>query len=256
MKLASALLLVVALCHLAPPAAADPGGGAAPLDLDAEEVIAAPTPDFTIPIKVNGQEVECGYWKGQDPADVAIEFGSLHQLDGKKISRLRKAIAAEAETRGLLDTEPAPAPTQVVPAETSAPDRSRPGAHALSITRFQDKWAKMQVATIQFAHSPFCQKFCTKENGGVMGVAVAIAIINAVWAMMVSCPPRCRTLHRARVEPRPIIMCMLWLLRSATSVGRTPSRRSSRAWRRKSSCAGWSRRKCFQRTSRKRRRRL
>jgi hypothetical protein len=188
--------LLLAIMLLAPTAYAD-GGDAEPLDLDADDVDDAPTPDFTIPVKVNGQQVECGYWKGQDPADVAIEFGSLHQLDGKKISRLRKAIADEAEARGLLAAQPAPAseptsaPSQLVPTDAAAPaeDNMRPGAYALSITRFQDKWAKMQVATIQFAHSPFCQKFCTRENAGVMGIAVSIAIFNACWAMLVSRAP-------------------------------------------------------------------
>ena len=185
-----AVLLAIVL--LAPAAYAD--GGAETLDLDADEVEAAPTPDFTIPIKVNGQQVECGFWKGQDPADVAIEFGSLHQLDGKKIARLRKALTDEAETRGLLAEEPAPgpapAPSQLVPTDNAAPtEHERLSANALSITRFQDKWAKMQVATIQFTHSPFCQKFCTRENAGVMGIAVSIAIFNACWAMLVSPAP-------------------------------------------------------------------
>lgn len=141
---------------------------------------------------MNGQQVECGYWKGQDPADVAIEFGSLHQLDGKKIARLRKAITEEAETRGLLaeESSPGPPPSQLVPTDITEPaENQRLSVNALSITRLQDKWAKMQVATIQFAHSPFCQKFCTQENAGVLGIAVAVAIFNGAWAMLVSSTP-------------------------------------------------------------------
>lgn len=249
------LLVLLAIVLVAPTAYAD--GGAETLDLDAEEVDAAPTPDFTIPIKVNGQQVECGYWKGQDPADVAIEFGSLHQLDGKKISRLRKAIAAEAETRGLLAEAPAPAsepasaPSQLVPADAAAPAESpkRPGAHALSITRFQDKWAKMQVATIQFAHSPFCQKFCTRENAGVMGIAVSIAIFNACWAMLVSpCLPAPATSTPALTLADAVC--------SDTSGARMPLRRSSSGWKRKRRCAERSRKRCSLTVSQRLRQRL
>lgn len=238
MKLSSPLLLCAALlCASFAPAYANSAARVNELDLDADEVVEAPTPDFTIPIKVNGQEVECGFWKGQDPADVAIEFGSLHQLDGKKIGRLRKALAAEAESRGLVLAEPAP--TQVVPTEMPVHDGGRrPGsnAHALSITKFTDKWAKMQVATIQFAHSPFCQKFCTRENGGVLGIAVAIAMINAIWATVVS------STFASRIPPALSHRrenlgadCCVALVRthSGTSGARMPSRRSLRGLRRR-----------------------
>ena len=78
-----------------------------PLDLDALQDDAPPAA-FEIPVKVNGQEVDCGFWPGQDPASVAIEFGSLHQLEGKQISRLRQALADEAAARELLDDSRAP----------------------------------------------------------------------------------------------------------------------------------------------------
>ena len=114
-----------------------------PLDLDALQDDAPPAA-FEIPVKVNGQEVDCGFWPGQDPASVAIEFGSLHQLEGKQISRLRQALADEAAARGLLDDSRAP----VARTRVDAPA----GTQGLAVTRLTDRWAAMQVATVRFAH--------------------------------------------------------------------------------------------------------
>ena len=115
-----------------------------PLDLDALQDDAPPAA-FEIPVKVNGQEVDCGFWPGQDPASVAIEFGSLHQLEGKQISRLRQALADEAAARGLLDDSRAP----VARTRVDAPAGTQQG---LAVTRLTDRWAAMQVATVRFAH--------------------------------------------------------------------------------------------------------
>ena len=114
-----------------------------PLDLDALHDDAPPAA-FEIPVKVNGQEVDCGFWPGQDPASVAIEFGSLHQLEGKQISRLRQALADEAAARGLLDDSRTP----VARTRVDAPA----GTQGLAVTRLTDRWAAMQVATVRFAH--------------------------------------------------------------------------------------------------------
>ena len=114
-----------------------------PLDLDALHDDAPPAA-FEIPVKVNGQEVDCGFWPGQDPASVAIEFGSLHQLEGKQISRLRQALADEAAARGLLDDSRAP----VARTRVDAPAATQ----GLAVTRLTDRWAAMQVATVRFAH--------------------------------------------------------------------------------------------------------
>eukprot|EP01052_Picozoa_sp_SAG31_P085126 SAG31_NODE_45557_length_258_cov_0.899371_1_plen_85_part_11 len=47
------------------------------LNLDEHvEQDAAEQPLFTLPITVKGAQVECAYFDGQDPVDVAIEFGS------------------------------------------------------------------------------------------------------------------------------------------------------------------------------------
>ena len=35
---------------------------------------------------------------------------------------------------------------------------------------------------MQFAHSSFCQKHCTTENAGVLGVLATMISINAIWA--------------------------------------------------------------------------
>lgn len=40
-------------------------------------------------------------------------------------------------------------------------------------------------AFLQFAHSPFCQKFCTKENAGILGLAMSICGANLIWALVV-----------------------------------------------------------------------
>ena len=52
------------------------GSTAAVLNLDDDaEQDASEEPIFTLPITVKGAQVECGYFEGQDPVDVAIEFG-------------------------------------------------------------------------------------------------------------------------------------------------------------------------------------
>lgn len=168
------------------------------LDLDADEepaqVNAAPAADFTIPVKVNGKEVECGFWKGQDPADVAIEFGTLHSLDGKKIARLRQALQEEAQEQGLIvadDQKPTPYVrpkdkynTAMAAKEGGGERRTVRTSEGLSIATLNDRFAQMQVATIKFAHSPFCQKFCTKENAGILGLAMSICGANLIWALV------------------------------------------------------------------------
>lgn len=116
---------------------------------------------------------------------MAIEFGTLHSLDGKKIGRLRKAITDEAVKQGLMRDPDAnqvqPAVAKEVPKQDTVVIKS---AMPLAISQLNERWANVQVATIKFAHSPFCQKFCTKENGGVVGIALLIAFLNAAWALM------------------------------------------------------------------------
>lgn len=166
---------------------AQPAQTSKALDLDADEETTEPAtaPEFTIPVKIHGKEVECGFWKGQDPADVAIEFGSRHELDGKKIGRLRKAIEAEAVEKGLIAATPVSVNPYTPEKEkyNEATGKSIRTAEGLSVATFNDRFAQMQVATIKFAHSPFCQKFCTKENGSVLGIAMLIALGNVCWAL-------------------------------------------------------------------------
>jgi hypothetical protein len=159
---------------------------------------------------------------------VAIEFGTLHSLDGKKIARLRQALQEEAQEQGLVvadDQKPTPYVrpkdkynTVMAAKEGGGERRTVRTSEGLSIATLNDRFAQMQVATIkvhgattlptsahrrpllcigsalnrvdvpaflQFAHSPFCQKFCTKENAGILGLAMSICGANLIWALVV-----------------------------------------------------------------------
>ena len=44
-------------------------------------------------------QIECGFWEGQDPVDVAIEFGTLHSLSASQIRKLRQVLTQEVNDR-------------------------------------------------------------------------------------------------------------------------------------------------------------
>lgn len=155
------------------------------LDID-EEQDKATEPLFTLPITVKGEQIECGFWEGQDPVDVAIEFGTLHSLSASQIRKLRQVLTQEVNDRLGEGASPGRAQTHVAPHDSATPKHTPPPVHSnvlgLRIAELHDSWASAQMATVNFAHSSFCQKHCTTENAGVLGVLATMISINAIWA--------------------------------------------------------------------------
>ena len=48
-------------------------------------------------IEFDGLREHCGFWKGRDPAEVAMEFGRRHSLDSRKIEKLRQALVVTSK---------------------------------------------------------------------------------------------------------------------------------------------------------------